>query len=160
MKKIFALFLLICILLCGCSNPYILLNPRRISQKYLVYYKNNALTAYKANNDYIFTATEYGSSEKYVIFNSERVPIVCNGFELIDDCNINNFAEMNFVDVEGMYGSPHVDIGSGFCIPAYVTTNAYLISFHYNTDDNSISLITKYDLFTNEIIERIELPVS
>lgn len=160
MKKFLSLILLVTLLLCGCSKVSKQFDPQRIIQKNLVYYNHNALTAYKVDNDYLFTISEGGHVQKYVVFSSDRECIECEGIQLIDECDMNQFLGMNFNDVLSMYGPRHVDIGSGFTVPSYVTENAYLIAFHHNTSDDSIGTITKWDLLTNEIVERIDNTTS
>ena len=60
---------------------------------------------------------------------------------------------MNFNELKEKIGQPHVDIGSGFYIPAYITEDAYLICFELENDN--IFEVIKRDLLTNKIVDRV-----
>lgn len=60
---------------------------------------------------------------------------------------------VNFNELTEEIGQPHVDVGSGFYIPAYVTEDANLVCFEL---ENEIVIeIIQLDLFTNKIVDRV-----
>lgn len=60
---------------------------------------------------------------------------------------------VNFNEPTEEIGQPHVDVGSGFYIPAYVTEDANLVCFEL---ENEIVIeVIQRDLFTNKIVDRV-----
>lgn len=60
---------------------------------------------------------------------------------------------VNFNELTEEIGQPHVDVGSGFYIPAYVTEDANLVCFEL---ENEIVIeVIQLDLFTNKIVDRV-----
>lgn len=60
---------------------------------------------------------------------------------------------VNFNELTEEIGQPHVDVGSGFYIPAYVTEGANLVCFEL---ENEIVIeVIQLDLFTNKIVDRV-----
>lgn len=60
---------------------------------------------------------------------------------------------VNFNELTEEIGQPHVDVGSGFYIPAYVTEDANLVCFEL---ENEIVIeVIQRDLFINKIVDRV-----
>lgn len=62
--------------------------------------------------------------------------------------DINQFLGMDTAELKEKYGQPHVDVGSGFYIPAYITDDAYLICLEL--EDDIVFEVIEHDLLTNE----------
>ena len=75
-----------------------------------------------------------------------------NRLEFIKDEELEHFLNLNFNEIIKKFGQPHVDVGSGFYLPAYITEDADLICFELEND--IVVDVIKRDLFTNEITER------
>lgn len=60
---------------------------------------------------------------------------------------------VDFNELTEEIGQPHVDVGSDFYIPAYVTEDANLVCFEL---ENEIVIeVIQLDLFTNKIVDRV-----
>ena len=60
---------------------------------------------------------------------------------------------VNFNELTEEIGQPHVDVGSGFYIPAYVTEDANLVCFEL--ENELVIEAIQLDLFTNKIVDRV-----
>ena len=60
---------------------------------------------------------------------------------------------VNFNELTEEIGQPHVDVGSGFYIPAYVTEAANLVCFEL--ENELVIEVIQLDLFTNKIVDRV-----
>ena len=94
---------------------------------------------------YIITISKSGEKSKYVHFSESREILKIKGIVPVEIESTQELLGMEMTDIITQYGDPHTDIGSGFCIPAYITKNAYLVAIHL--DDNGIvSYVFKEDL--------------
>lgn len=60
---------------------------------------------------------------------------------------------VGFNELAEEIGQPHVDVGSGFYIPAYITEDANLVCFEL---ENEIVIeVIQRDLFTNKTVDRV-----
>ncbi len=60
---------------------------------------------------------------------------------------------VDFNELTEEIGQPHVDVGSGFYIPAYVTEDANLVCFEL--ENELVIEVIQLDLFTNKIVDRV-----
>lgn len=60
---------------------------------------------------------------------------------------------VNFNELTEEIGQPHVDVGSGFYILAYVTEDANLVCFELKNE--IVIEVIQLDLFTNKIVDRV-----
>lgn len=60
---------------------------------------------------------------------------------------------VNFNELTEEIGQPHVDVGSGFYITAYVTEDANLVCFEL--ENELVIEVIQLDLFTNKIVDRV-----
>lgn len=60
---------------------------------------------------------------------------------------------VNFNELTEEIDQPHVDVGSGFYIPAYVTEDANLVCFEL--ENELVIEVIQLDLFTNKIVDRV-----
>ena len=154
MKRIPALLFALAIGLLGCAqNPEFKVGTKitEIDNKYMPYITMNALSAYNDGNNYAIIINNGDIVQKLVEFNSERENVRTQGLNLIKCEPTEELLNMDIAELKKMYGQPHVDIGSGFYIPAYITEDAYLISFE--CEDDIVFNITKRDLLTNKEVE-------
>lgn len=121
-----------------------------INSQHTPYISINSLSAYLINENCFISIQENGNIQKTVEFSFDRQCLYSEGIELIKDENMEQFVDMEFDVVKEKIGQPHIDIGSGFYIPAYITEDAYLISF--DLEDEIVFRITKRDLLTNRIV--------
>lgn len=119
------------------STPYIVLN---------------SLYAYKSNDNYLIVVSNDGKAEKMVEFSANRKSNNICGLKLVKSENIRQYIGISIEEMTDKLGQPHVDIGSGFYIPSYITENAYLLSFEI--ENGIIFEVLKRDLFSNELVER------
>ena len=123
-----------------------------INEKYSSVFSFNTLSVYKVNENYCVVIEDGHTVQKFVEFSDSRSCLNKQGLELICDYDVNQFLNNDFNKLTMEIGQPHVDIGSGFFIPSYVTEEAKLISLYI--EDDLVVEVIKYDLFSGEIIAR------
>ena len=117
----------------------------------VLFYSMNALRIYKKGERYLIGFPQ----GKQVEFSPDRECCSIQGFELIEnEENIEKFIGMYLYEVVAQFGNIHVDIGSGLSIPAYITEEAYLISFILGRE-NVIMGVIKDDLLTREMVNQV-----
>lgn len=156
MKRIIAFLFFITILFSGCSSGYkfeVGESMSKINNQYTPYITINALSVYEISENFLITIDDGNIIQKTVEFTHDRKCHRIQGFDLIKNCDVNQFLNTNFNELTEKIGQPHVDIGSGFYIPAYVTEDANLICFEL---ENEIVIeVIKRDLLTNKIVDRV-----
>ena len=153
-KFLICLMLLVSICaICACAknNPMDMEEMDEIMMSTQPLIQMNSLYVYEINQGYLVSIEEQ-PKHKYVLFDINRQVCFYNDIELIDDGYFSQTLGNDFDSVQELIGKPHVDVGSGFFIPAYITKDAYLISF--GLESNKVVYIGKTDLFSNEIIEK------
>ncbi len=125
----------------------------QVNKKHIPYIQMSALSAYVIDKNYWIIINDNDTIQKMVRFSEERKCIQIQNLTLIKSNDIDQFLNMGFEQVKDIIGQPHVDIGSGFYIPSYITEDAYLICFEI--ENEMIFEVIKRDLFTNEIVERV-----
>lgn len=156
MKRIIVFVIFAAILFSACSSiPKVEVGESmsNINEQYTSYFTINALSAFKTGENYLITIDDGTTIQKLVEFSSDRKCCRIQGFELKRNVDINNLLNISFNKLTDQFGQPHVDIGSGFYIPAYVTEDAYLICFKLEKD--KVIEVTKRDLLTNKIVDRV-----
>ena len=115
-------------------------------------YRWNSLTVYETDSRYIVTIGEnsVGTKGFGAEFSKGRKCLAYYGIVPIKNIETQKFENKDFSWVERRLGKYHIDIGSGFFIPAYITDDGYLICFHVEKD--RVTSIQKFDLFTCEKI--------
>lgn len=151
MKKIIAVFLLICFL-CGCSYD-----------KRIEYYQALSKTepicdaypirTYYDNDTYVVILFERHTPVKGVSFSLNRNASNVIDIDLVAIDNIQVFIGKTLSEIEDELGKYHIDIGSGQSMPSYITKDGYLICFSVDNYTNVICHVGKTDLFTGESIE-------
>lgn len=127
-----------------------------IINKYHTSYLNiNSLSGYKADNKYYIIVENDGIVESLAVFSHERKCCQTQGITLVKDDDIQQYLNKPFGEIEEEIGIPHLDLGSGFYIPSYITENAYLISLELV--DGFVSEVIKRDLIENNITEQINI---
>lgn len=153
MKKITLLFVAMIIIFYGCANSSefkVGEQMKDINNKHIPYISMNALNVYKNNDNYCIVIEEEGVSQKLVEFSAERQSCKVQGLSLIKNQDINKYLNMNICKIKEELGRPHVDIGSGFYIPAYITDDAYLI--YFGLENDIVFEVSKCDLLTNNVV--------
>mgnify|MGYP007084533744 CR=1 FL=1 len=156
MNRIICLLLFLTILFSACSESqeFEVGEPvSKISNQYTPYITINALSVYKINDNYLVTIDDGTIIKKLVEFSFERECQRVQGIDLIKNGDINQFVNTNFSKLKEKIGQPHVDVGSGFYIPAYVTEDAHLICFQL--ENEFVFEVIKRDLLTNTIVDRV-----
>ena len=159
MKRKIVIFLIMCILcsFTSCINgesatkeePYIdVIN--KSEQKIL---ELNTLAVLMENEEYTIIIHDYTTVKKTAKFTAERNFTIVNGMTLQNFDTLKSYIGMNISQIEEIFGDPHTDIGSGFYIPTYVTTDAFLVSFSLNND--KVAGITKWDLLTGKVSQQV-----
>ena len=174
MKRVFSLLLLTTIIFSACSrndtfresetmnNTNVSISSSgsvavgqsisEINEKYSSVFSFNPLSVYKVNNNYCVVIEDGHTVQKFVEFSDSRKCLSKQDIELIRDYDANKFLNNDFNKLIAEIGQPHVDIGSGFYIPSYITEEANLISLYI--EDDLVVEVIKYDLFSDKIIER------
>lgn len=153
MKKVMVLVFFIIFLFAGCVGDCefkVGEQMSRINSKFTPYITMNALSVYENTGDYLIVIDDGYTIQKLVEFSSERKAIKIQGLELIKCEDIKQFLDMSIQKLQEKYGQPHVDIGSGFNIPSYITEDGYLICLQLEND--IVFEVIKRDLLTNEVI--------
>lgn len=156
MKRIIACLVFVTILFSACSSGYkfeVGESMSKINNQYTPYITINALSVYEINKNYLLTIDDGGVVQKLVEFSPDRKCHRMQGIELIKNDDINQFLNINFNQLTEKIGQPHVDVGSGFYIPAYVTEDANLICFEI--EKQIVIEVIKRDLLTNRIVDHI-----
>lgn len=156
MKKITVLLFAIIILFSGCTrNSEFKVGEQmsKINNKNTPYITMNALSVYEDRNNYFVIIDDNDIIQKLVEFSPERKSTRVQGLDLIKCEDIKQFLDMDIDKLNKKYGQPHVDTGSGFYIPAYITNDAYLICLELEND--IVFEVIKRDLLTNEIVDRV-----
>ena len=157
-KKILLFLLSMMIFLSACSNKdkykiEVGESMNNINSQYRPHITMGALSVYKTGGNYLIIIEDDGMVQKLVEFSSDRTCLYIQGLDLIKSGNLNRLMNNTFNELREKIGSPHVDIGSGFYIPAYVTEDANLVCFEL--EDEIITGIIQRDLLTNKIVDRI-----
>lgn len=156
MKKLFVYLIFIATIFSACSNSHKIevgQSMSDINNKYTAYVTINNLSVYKIGNNYLITIDDGDIIQKLVEFSSNRKCNRIQGFNLLKNDNIDQLLNVNFKELTKKIGQPHLDIGSGFYIPAYITEDANLILFEL--ENGTVIEIVKKDLLTNRIVNRI-----
>ena len=72
---------------------------------------------------------------------------------MVNNSDISQFLNVDFNELTEEIGQPHVDVGSGFYIPAYVTEDANLVCFELKNE--IVIEVIQRDLFINKIVDRV-----
>lgn len=156
MKRIIAFLFFATILFTACSNSRkfeVGESMNNINNQYTAHIAINALSVYEINENYLITIDDDGIIQKLVEFSFDGKCRRIQGFDLMKNGDIHQFLNINFNELTEKIGQPHVDVGSGFYIPAYVTEDANLICFEL---ENEIVIdVIKRDLLTNKIVDRV-----
>lgn len=156
MKRIITFFLIVTVLFSACSSSYKIRvgeSMSSINKQYTSFISINALSVYKINENYLVTIADGDIIQKLVEFSPDRKCCRIQGFSLIKNNDISQFLSADFNKLTEELGQPHVDVGSGFCIPSYITEGANLICFEL---ENEIVIeVTQRDLLTDKIVDRV-----
>ena len=156
MKKIVVFLLAAAILFSACSGRHKVSVGESISsihKQYTPYLTINPLSAYEIGGNYWMTIDDGDTVQKLAEFSPDRTCLRTQGLRLIE---INDICQLLNVSVDSLtekLGQPHIDIGSGFSVPAYITDDAELLCFELEND--SVVEIILRDLFTGEIVDRV-----
>jgi len=115
----------------------------------MVSLKLNTITVCKHNDGYVATISN-GHAIKTVSFTNNREVTSVENIELIEQNSFEQYVTKKYDEVIADLGEPHTDIGSGFYIPTYLTSNARLVSFYI--ENECVSAIWIRDLFSGEVI--------
>jgi len=150
MKRIWVVFLVVLLLTSGCNKQTKVEQPDQ-SQAFI---NLNTLLVYKENRGYTVVVNENGKTVKTVRFSSNRNSSEIQGLQLLECEDIGEYLGMDIDQLQEKLGPVHADVGSGFYIPSYVTTDAHLICFE--TIDDTVASVMKLDILSNQVIERRE----
>ena len=126
---------------------------RSINKQHMPYISTNVLSAYKVNENYLIIVADGEIVQKLVEFSSDRKCRRIQGFDLVNNSDISQFLNVDFNELTEKIDQPHVDVGSGFYIPAYITEDANLVCFEL---ENEIVIeVIQRDLFINKIVDRV-----
>lgn len=156
MKKIIALLFVVMFFFSACSSSNkfrVGESMNNINKQYTSYITINSLSVYKINDNYLIIINDGDIVQELVEFSSERKCRRTQGLDLIKNDDINEYLNIDFNKLKEKIGEPHVDIGSGFYIPAYITEDANLICF--NLENERVVQVIQRDLLTNKIVARV-----
>ena len=156
MKKIIALLFVVMFFFSACSSSNkfrVGESMNNINKQYTSYITINSLSVYKINDNYLIIINDGDIVQELVEFSSERKCRRTQGLDLIKNDDINEYLNIDFNKLKEKIGEPHVDIGSGFYIPAYITEDANLICF--NLENERVVQVIQRDLLTNKKVARV-----
>lgn len=119
---------------------------KAINEKYTPTICFNFLSVFKIEDKYRVVIHDDYVIEKTVDFSSDREYSDMHGLIPVKIENLKTYLNLSIDEIEKELGEPHVDIGSGFYIPSYITDNGYMVRFR----DDPVSFIEKVDLLTGE----------
>ena len=111
------------------------------------------LKVYLDDGNYVVVVFENGKAVKGVRFSEGRQPVNTIGLKLTTIANLEQYLGEDLNAIESQFGSYHVDIGSGFFMPSYITTDGYLICFTIEVQHGNIIHVGKTDLYSGESVE-------
>lgn len=156
MKKISVLLFIMVIIFSGCANNLkfkVGEHMSEINNMNTPHYTMNALSVYNDKSNYMIVIENESVVQKLVEFSPERKSIRTHGIDLVKCDDLNRLLGMDIAKLKEELGQPHVDVGSGFYIPAYITDEAYLICFEL--EDGIVFEVIKRDLLTSDIVTRV-----
>lgn len=86
-----------------------------------------------------------------VEFSAERVAVKIRGVQLPQIDDILGAQGKTIEEIENTFGKPHINTGSGFYIPSYITSDGYLIKIWVS--NGIVTNVTRIDLLTGEVVE-------
>lgn len=104
----------------------------------------NTLIVIRQEEKFIVLIHDGKNILKKVEFNAGRSVLNCEQIVLKEDVEINKYFNRPFKELVKCFGEEHTDIGSGFYLPSYVTTDGYLLVF--SVESGIISNVSKIDL--------------
>lgn len=152
MKRIIILLVVISVLFSGCGNSFEIKigdNMDIVNDNYSPYLLLNSLYGYNINNNYVFIIVDCNIVKKLVEFSADRKVVSSYNLDLISSDDFNKYLGININKLIEVFNQPHVDIGSGFYLPSYITNDANLITFDFK--DETVYGVTKRDLLTNRV---------
>ena len=155
MKRIIILLFVVIVLFSACYPKYTFEvgeSMNDINDKHSAYIVINALSVYKIRENFVITIDDGATIKKLVEFSYDRKCIRAQEVDLLETGDINQFISIRFDALTEKIGQPHVDIGSGFYIPSYITNDAHLVCFEI--ENEIVVEIIKRDLLTNKIVDR------
>lgn len=111
------------------------------------------IKVYLDDDDYSVVISEDARALKCVEFSADRQVKRTIGIEPVVIQDMQNYLGKTLTDVENEFGVYHLDFGSGFFIPSYITADGYLICFTIAHKHDTICHVGKTDLFTGESVE-------
>lgn len=148
MKKVLCIVLAILLLcLSGCSGSAYRSMADSEQPVYTIY----PIYMYRQNGMYAVVVSGNRTVEKAVTYSENREADQIYRLELAEVENIQEYLGLRLEEVEALLGEYHVDMGSGFFIPSYLTVDGYLVSF--TVSDHVVTRVGKTDLLTGEAVE-------
>ena len=157
MKKITALLLLLLLTLFGCQKSGDIKigdSIAEISKQHRPFISLNSLTVFRTEDTYTAVIGKNGTVQKTAKFSSNRKCLNANGITPVNNKALNYYLDKTLSELEEKSGAVHIDIGSGFYIPAYITENGYLI--YFELDNDTVCKVTKCDIINNVITDERE----
>lgn len=158
MKKYIIVVLAILLMLSGChKNTYTQPEESKnvTNDPNIPFEIFNFLCVYQTDGMYRVVINENETDEKSVEFSADRECLSAQGLNLIKTEEIGEFLGKDWTMIEAQLGKFHVDVGSGFYIPSYITEDGYLISFWLEKDDK-ICQVMKRDLITGTVVQCLD----
>ena len=159
-EKLFRILLVVGMVFMSSCSQY-MQSPRRDYCKIMIGDSmSTAREAFTTYNNHLVEAEVFKDEENFVVvierggvisgiavFSPDRQLLYSEGITPIDDRSITQVFGMSLENMEGIYGSVHCDIGSGFSIPAYITNKATIVFFQ--TEDGIVTRVGSIDIITN-----------
>ena len=113
------------------------------------------INMYFSEDAYCVIVFTNGKPMKCVEFSEARQLTRTIDLEPVTIFDLQYFCGMRLSQIENELGPYHMDIGSGYFMPSYITCDGYLVSFTFMAGEERVTHIGKTDLFTGESIEWI-----
>lgn len=152
MKKLFTVFLCLCVIMTGCtSSDRIKIGDSvwDLYDRYNYVFREMYVVTFEVDDYYTTVVTDFDNVIKKVSFTPDRKAYDAVKLRLVKDYDVNDFLGLSLKQLERKLGKIHADLESGFYGPSYITEDGYLLYFSLD-DSDMVSGCIKYDLLGRE----------
>ena len=140
--------LLLCLILVVSLYVLLIISHKEVGD---LVFTELGISVYQADNSYLMLIEKRGKVTGTLEFSSEKNLIKCKGITPLEIMDIRILLGQPLEKVELAYGNYHVNTGSGFFIPSYVTMEGILVKMWI--EDGVVAHVSKIDLFSGMCME-------
>jgi len=122
---------------------------------YHVHSSHGGTYIYKNGENFIIATSTKGNAltcvvEGIVVLSSKREILYSEGIKLISG-NYRSFLNMTLKEIKEKHGEPHIDFGSGVCVPAYISSEGKIIVLcrdgGFPDDEKVVKVVSFWDIY-------------